>query len=289
MNIPVFFILLFGVFSHFCGIVAAYDADAKIEELKVLQAAMNKAQQEQKLPEAKRIADEIKNQFAELEARREENAISQEVTPGPNQAPTPPINTPADLHSQTVGNWQWGHHSMNFQQDGKFTEHGPNNQLVSKGSWAIEANSKIILKHSNGWVSVMRIHTDQTTGGAYCQSPSGIAHTVYLFKKDEPPAGCLAFSPQETPESNEIAGQWRWFTGSDVKFDRFGEGIIEGSKCSKITYEIVDEDSKKYPVKWIDPQTNDVIYTDYLYLKQNGTFLEGKSVLGQVVTARKIN
>ena len=89
-------------------------------------------------------------------------------------------------------------------------------------------------------------------------------------------------------KQNEIAGRWQWFSGTVVKFDNSGEGIEEGKDTIKLSYELVESDNKKYRVKWIDSKTEDTVFTDYLYLKNNGTFLEGKSVLGQVVTANKI-
>ena len=89
-------------------------------------------------------------------------------------------------------------------------------------------------------------------------------------------------------KQNEIAGRWQWFSGTVVKFDNSGDGIEEGKDTVKLTYELVEPENKKYRVKWIDAQTEDTIFTDYLILKNNGTLLEGKSVLGQVVTANKI-
>ena len=89
-------------------------------------------------------------------------------------------------------------------------------------------------------------------------------------------------------KQNEIAGRWQWFSGAVVRFDSSGEGIEEGKDSVRLTYELVESENKKYRVKWIDSKTEDTIFTDYLTLKNNGTFLEGKSVLGQVVTANKI-
>ena len=89
-------------------------------------------------------------------------------------------------------------------------------------------------------------------------------------------------------KQNEITGRWQWFTGTVVKFDNSGDGIEEGKDTIKLTYELVESENKKYRVKWIDAKTEDTIFTDYLYLKNNGTLLEGKSISGQVVTANKI-
>ena len=71
----------FSLISIFCGTVAAYDADAKLEELKTLQAAMNQAQQEQNLPEAKRLAGEINKLVAEFEAKRAESGTDETSAP----------------------------------------------------------------------------------------------------------------------------------------------------------------------------------------------------------------
>ena len=60
------------------------------------------------------------------------------------------------------------------------------------------------------------------------------------------------------------------------------------SGSPRLSYELVEPENKKYRVEWIDEKTKDTNFTDYLILKNNGTLLEGKSVLGQVVTANKI-
>ena len=49
----------FSLISIFCGTAAAYDADAKLEEMKALQVAMEQAQQDKNLPEAIRLASLI--------------------------------------------------------------------------------------------------------------------------------------------------------------------------------------------------------------------------------------
>ena len=110
-----------------------------------------------------------------------------------------------------------------------------------------------------------------------------IAFALVVFSSD-----VFAQRGLQLNKQNEIAGRWQWFSGAVVKFDSSGDGIEEGKDTIKLTYELVESENKKYRVKWIDAKTQDTIFTDYLFLKNNGTLLEGKSVLGQVVTANKI-
>lgn len=100
-------LLSFSLISLFCGYAAAFDTDAKLEELKALQAAMNQAQQDQNLPEAKRLAGEIKKLVAEFEAKRAESASVSESTPEPTPEPEPVVQqtaqqAPADKSPETV-------------------------------------------------------------------------------------------------------------------------------------------------------------------------------------------
>lgn len=105
-------------------------------------------------------------------------------TPASTPTPAPPVPSPtADLELLAVGDWQWGRHLINFQSGGRFTEHGPEGDLVSTGAWRVVDGRQVKLMHSNGYVSVMQIHEDQITGGALCTSPSGKSHTVYLVKR----------------------------------------------------------------------------------------------------------
>jgi len=76
-------LLSFSLISIFCGTAAAYDADAKLEEMKALQVAMEQAQQDKNLPEAARLAKEIKAIAAEMQAKRAEREKAEEAAPEP--------------------------------------------------------------------------------------------------------------------------------------------------------------------------------------------------------------
>jgi len=83
--------LAFSLFSIFCGTAAAYDADAKLEEMKALQVAMEQAQQDKNLPEAARLAKEIKAIAAEMQAKRAEREKAEEAAPEPTPEIKPVI------------------------------------------------------------------------------------------------------------------------------------------------------------------------------------------------------
>jgi hypothetical protein len=109
---------------------------------------------------------------------------SMPLSPTPEAAVKPTPVPTADLELLAVGDWQWGQNLINFQSGGRFNEYGPQGSLVSTGAWRVVDGRQIKLMHSNGYVSVMQIHDDQVTGGAFCTSPSGKSHTVYLVKKE---------------------------------------------------------------------------------------------------------
>ena len=73
----------FSLISIFCGTAAAYDADAKLEKMKALQAAMEQAQQDKNLHEAIRLAKEIKAIAAEMQPKRAEREKAEEAAPEP--------------------------------------------------------------------------------------------------------------------------------------------------------------------------------------------------------------
>ncbi|MFM8981740.1 MAG: hypothetical protein ACKOLA_02335, partial [Spartobacteria bacterium] len=84
-------LLSFSLFSIFCGTAAAYDANAKLQEMKALQTAMEQAQQDNNLPEATRIAKEIKAIAAEMQAKRAEREKAEEAAPKPTPELKPVI------------------------------------------------------------------------------------------------------------------------------------------------------------------------------------------------------
>ncbi len=77
MNLSSICTLLFFVFSAFCQITLASDADTKLEKLKALQEAMNQAHQNENLGEAKRLANEIKRAVAELDNFRSKQSSAE--------------------------------------------------------------------------------------------------------------------------------------------------------------------------------------------------------------------
>jgi len=81
----------FSLISIFCGTAAAYDADAKLEKMKALQAAMEQAQQDKNLPEAIRLAKEIKAIAAEMQSKRAEREKAEETAPEPTPEIKPVI------------------------------------------------------------------------------------------------------------------------------------------------------------------------------------------------------
>jgi len=84
-------LLSFSLFSIFCGTAAAYDADAKLEEMKTLQTAMEQAHRDKNFTEAKRLAGEIKAIAAEMQAKRAEREKAEEAAPKPTPEIKPVI------------------------------------------------------------------------------------------------------------------------------------------------------------------------------------------------------